>query len=287
MRTFERLLKYQLNMDGQTLRFYGIWICCLVLAHGLWAQASEHSALLEGTQAYQQGNYRSAIDYFGTAIDHNNQSHQGHYNLGNAFYKAKRYDEAATQFQRAKEQAPTSSDAARALYNLGNTRLAQAQQPDQGTQSETGDHLNAAIDAYKQALRLNPRDYDAKNNLATAYKLLRQQQPPPNPKDQPNPDQDPKDQEEQEEQDNQEQQNQQEQSQDSNQEQQNQPDPPQEQPQSPQEEKKAPPASSEPREMTVEEAKRLLERIEEDDKRVQRRLLEQKRSKPTNIEKKW
>lgn len=246
------------------------------------AQETEHRALLKGTQAYENGKYGEAVDHFGNAIDRNEASANGYYNLGNALYKTERYEEAASQFQQAGEQASTPKDKARALYNLGNSRLAQAQAPQQGTQSNSGEHLQAAIDAYKQALRHHPQDFDAKNNLATAYRLLRQQQPKQEQqqqnqqKDQKNDNQDNK----------QQQQNQQEQQQNQSKDQQDnkqQPQPKdQQQPQPPKDQ-----PAGEPREITKEEAKRLLEMVEQGDKRVQRRLLEQRRSVPRQIEKKW
>ena len=253
-------------------------ISCL-LANSVAAQDTEHQALLNGTQAYEAGKYGEAVDHFGDAIDRNEASINGHYNLGNALYKTERYDEAAAEFQQAEEQATTPKDNASALYNLGNSRLAQAQAAQQGTQSNSGDHLQGAIDAYKQALRHQPQDFEAKNNLATAYRLLRQQQP----KQQNQQQQQNQNQQNQDNKDNQQQQqNQQQQNQEDN----NQPPPKPDQPQQ-QNPPKEKPASGEPREITKEEAKRLLEMVEQGDKRVQRRLLEQRRSVPKQIEKKW
>lgn len=265
------------------------WMC--LVANGLWAQESEHTALLEGTQAYKDGNYRTAIDWFGKAIEDNTQSHKGHFNLGNALYKAKRYQEAASQFEQAQDYASTPEAKGAAYYNLGNSRLAlaQAQQQDpQQPQNASSDHLKGAIDAYKQALRHNPKDYEAKNNLATAYKLLRQQQPPPPQEEQQNDqNKDDNDNQQNQQEQNQQQQDQQDQ-QDQGQDEQNTP----QQPQSPPEEQQPidntnEPTSTESREMTDIEAKRLLEMVEQEDKRVQRQRLERRRSKPRTIEKKW
>lgn len=269
-------------------RFLGMFLLLWVglSANGLLAQSTEHGALLEGTHAYEQGNYDRAINHFGAAIEHNDRSLQGHYNLGNALYKTKRYEEAASQFQQAEEQAQTPEDKARAWYNLGNSRLAQAQQGQQSAQSDKGKHLKAAIDAYKQALRLHPRDYEAKNNLAAAYKLLRQQEPPQQQQEQNNQqnnqeDQDQKDNEDQQDSDNPSE------NQDNKDGQDEQPPQNQDQPQDNPSDSNEEPSSTEPREMTDAEAKRLLEMAEQNDKQVQRRLLEQRRSPPRKIDKKW
>jgi len=58
--------------------------------------------------------------------------------------------------------------APRALYNLGNARML------------AGD-LRGAIEAFKQALRLDPGFHDAKFNLELAQRLLEQLQEPPEP----------------------------------------------------------------------------------------------------------
>lgn len=249
-----------------------------------WAQ-TEHSALLEGSQAYQDGNFNTAINHFQAAIDKNEESLKGHYNLGNALFRNKQYDAAIPHFQTAAEQAENDQYKAQAFYNLGNSYLAQAQ-AQKSPNKERQTQLEAAIGAYKSALRNNPKDFEAKNNLATAYKLLRQQQPPQNQQNQQQQDQ----QDQQDNQDNQDNKennssdnNQQNQQQEQDQNQQNsQEEQPIDNTNEPQ------PSNRTPEEMSKAEAKRLLQVVAEDDKDVQERLMQRQQQRvPKKGDKTW
>lgn len=267
------------------MKYYFLFLA--LIASNFMVAQSEHSALLKGTIAYQNGDFETAQQNFQQALTKNNNSLKGNFNLGNALFKRQKYDEAATYYQHALSNAQNATEKAQALYNFGNTRLAQAKnnmQPQgQGaaTLNEQGQkQLKEAIEAYKNALRNNAQDYDAKNNLATAYKLLRQQQ---QQQQQQNKNQE-QQQDQNKNQEQQDQQNKEEQSKDEQQknssdsEQQNQPinnDPAQE----------GKPIEAE--ELSKNEVDRLLEIIEQDDKKVQEKLMERKRAKTKKPEKAW
>ncbi|MGH1338496.1 MAG: tetratricopeptide repeat protein [Aureispira sp.] len=251
----------------------------------LWAQ-TEHSALLEGSQAYQGGNFQTAISHFQQAVDKNEESLKGHYNLGNSFYKDKQYEAAVSHFQRASEQASNNQQKAQALYNLGNSYLAQAQ-AQEAPNKDSKTQLESAIEAYKSALRNNPKDFEAKNNLATAYKLLRQQQPPQKEQQdqkKQQSDQDQQQDQEDKEQDSSDKKNQKKQQGDQ-QDQQNPQEAPKEQPIDNTNEQK--PSAASPKEMSKAEAKRLLQVVAEDDKDVQERLMQRQQQPPRKGDKTW
>lgn len=262
-----------------------IFTLLLFIGVGAVLQAqTEHAALLKGNQAYQDGNFLSAIGLFEQAIEKNENSLKGHYNLGNALYKNQQYAAAVEHFQEAVEQAEGEQQKASALYNLGNSYLAQAQ-AQQAPSKESKIQLESAISAYKAALRNNPRDFEAKNNLATAYKLLRKQQPPQNQQQQ---NQQQQNQEENQE-DNQENSSDnnkaQNQEQEGDQEDQNPPNPQQEQPIDNTNEPQ--PKDMNPKEMSKEEAKRLLQVVAEDDKDIQERLMQRQQRRPRKSDKAW
>ena len=119
-----------------------------------------------GNEAYSLGNYDEAQTAFQQAILEKPDNSVAHYNLGTALYRQGKFREAAQTFQaslsRHSEQIEDTLNRASILYNLGNAQF------------KVGD-LTSAIDAYKQALRLDPQDTDAQHNLALALQLLRQQ----------------------------------------------------------------------------------------------------------------
>lgn len=260
---------------------YWSLILVLFISHSMVAQ-SEHQSLLEGTSAYEKGDFETATKKFEKAVENNNSSLKGNFNLGNSLFQRKKYDEAATYYQNAVGAAVDKKEKSQALYNLGNTRLAQAkgsmQQQGQGpaTLDEKGQkYLEEAIDSYKNALRNNAQDYDAKNNLATAYKLLRQQEKQEQEKKDQN-----KDQNKDENQDKQDQQDKKDENKDDSSEK-----PKDNQPID--NENPKDPGELEPKEMSKDEVDRLLEIIEQDDKKVQEKLMKRKRAKTKKPEKAW
>lgn len=82
------------------------------------------------------------------------------YNLANTLYRQEDYEGAAKAMEPVKEVAAGSSDY---FYNLGDIAL---QKKD----------YQAAVDAFKQSLLLNPADLDAKENYIYAKKMLENQQ---------------------------------------------------------------------------------------------------------------
>ena len=99
-----------------------------------------------------------------------------HYNLGTALLKLGRYAEAQQHLQLATREADAELKQ-RASYNLGNRYLEAARKGDAG--EETTQLLDAAVESYKQALRLDPADMDAKWNLELALREREKQNQSP------------------------------------------------------------------------------------------------------------
>jgi tetratricopeptide (TPR) repeat protein len=85
------------------------------------------------------------------------------YNLANALYREENYTEAEKYSRAALDSLSRSPRAADAFYNNGDIYLQQRR-------------WGEAIEAFKQSLRLNPGDMDAKSNLAYAQKMLENEQ---------------------------------------------------------------------------------------------------------------
>lgn len=244
-------------------------LALLLIPLSLLAQ-SEHTALLDGTTAYKKGDFSTAEQHFRKAIEKNDQSLKGNFNLGNSLYKRKKYDEAATFFQNAASNTEDKLEKAKVLYNLGNTRLEQAKgkmeqqgqaAPTMGKESQ--EQLEKAIEAYKNSLRNNSKDYDAKNNLALAYKLLRQQQQQQQQKQN-------KDQNKDENKDN-------------DKKDQNKPNDNKDEDKPIDNENN----NAEPKKLNKDEVDRLLEIIDQEDQKVQEKLMKRKRAQTKKPEKDW
>ena len=134
----------------------------------------DHSPLVKGNDAYEKENYPKAEEEYLRAIEANPNSVKGHYNRGNAIYQSvkpdddpemlkQRLDKAAESYLSAIENADDNATKSKAYHNLGNAYVGK-------TEFEKG------VEAYKNALRLNPKDMDTKANLQYALRQLQQQQ---------------------------------------------------------------------------------------------------------------
>ncbi len=118
----------------------------------------------DGNEAFGEQDYEGAMLAYRQAQEESPELAEPHYNAANTHYRQEAYDQAQQEI----EQALVSSRAQEGLdqhnyYNLGNS-LYQAQQ------------FEGAIEAYKEALRLDPGDVEAKQNLELALRQLQQQQ---------------------------------------------------------------------------------------------------------------
>lgn len=119
----------------------------------------ESGLIQKGNSLFELKSYLEAADYYRRAIERNDKSEVARFNLGAAIYRQGKYRDAESQFLdligRTKEKSILSA----AYYNYGNAALSQKKYAE-------------SIEAYKSALRLNPKDEDARYNLTYAKKLL-------------------------------------------------------------------------------------------------------------------
>jgi tetratricopeptide (TPR) repeat protein len=121
------------------------------------------SHVSEGNRAYAKGRYTDAEVDYKKALAKNPKSKEAELNLGNAYYKQQRFDEALRQYAHAGEGMKSPDEQSAAYYNAGNSLYRM-------------EKYREAVGAYKQALKINPKDDDARYNLAMALEKLKQQQ---------------------------------------------------------------------------------------------------------------
>ena len=138
-------------------------ILFLFAASGAQAQQlPERSLVRKGNRQYNKGNYEQSAGRYEQALQAAPGQFEAIYNLGNALYKAERFDRAEqTMQQAAADSLRADTERAEAFYNLGNAQFKQQK-------------YQEALESYKQSLRLNPSDMEAKYNYAYTKRLLDQ-----------------------------------------------------------------------------------------------------------------
>jgi Ca-activated chloride channel homolog len=227
----------------------------LVIFNSSTNAQSTRGLINDGVDLYKEQKFADAEVNFKKGVEKNPESFEAKFNLGDAYYKQERYDEAIKTFQSSFVNARSDEEKAKIYHNIGNSLL-KAQK------------IKESIGAYKEALKLNPNDQETKYNLSYALNMLN------------NPDQDQQqndqNQDQNKDQQDQDQQNQDQQKQD--QQQQNQDQQQQDQQQQSQEQKE--------QELTKQEAEKILEAMKNNEKDLQKQLRKIKGQK-IKTEKDW
>jgi Ca-activated chloride channel family protein len=159
---------------------YSEWLIAVFLITASVASGQgEKKFIREGNGKYSNDKYPESEILYRKAIDKNKASADAGFNLGDALYKQKKYEDAGKQFL---DNSTATSDPAKksnSYYNLGNSLL-------------NANKVEESIKAYINSLKLNPANSAAKYNLAYAQDLLKKQQQQKQDQDKKN-DQDKKD----------------------------------------------------------------------------------------------
>lgn len=190
----------------------------------------ERNHITKGNKYYEEGKYRDALKQYQDALEENSSSVVARYNLGLSQIAIGSNPNDTSEA--AKKMLDTGVKNMQQIANLGNRRpdLASKASYNLGNVSFNADDYQKAIDYYKQSLRLNPEDENARRNLRIAQLRLQNQDQDQN-QDQNQDQQEQEEQQDQNQDQNQDQQDQNQDQQDQNQDQQDQQDQ-QEQPQS-------------------------------------------------------
>ena len=124
---------------------------------------SERKMTRNGNTNYETGNFIDAEINYKKALEKNSDLLEAQFNLGDALVKQERFDEALDAFEKVSASTEDQNLKANALHNKGNVLLSQQD-------------LEGAIESYKDALRVNPKDHETRYNYTYVKKLLEEQQ---------------------------------------------------------------------------------------------------------------
>lgn len=139
-------------------------IITYIILHGTAVFAQQEKKYIHnGNKLYQQQKYAEAEASYRQSVEKTKESIAGNFNLGDALYKQKKFDNAAQKFTEIAGSSTNKNVKAQAYHNLGNSLL-------------EAKKLEESIEAYKKSLINNPKDDQTRYNLAYAQEKLKQQQ---------------------------------------------------------------------------------------------------------------
>ena len=136
---------------------------------GLFAQKKVRSAIREGNSLYYKEAFLDSEISYRKALETNPSDSIATFNLGNSLFRQQDEEKVKESFNHYNTTAQNAAKAgnkslaAKAFYNAGDVMMA-AQQYDK------------AIDYFKQSLKNDPSDHEARYNLVLAQKLLQKNQ---------------------------------------------------------------------------------------------------------------
>lgn len=142
-------------------------IALFFIAGFISAQSPEAEKIIQtGNELYKQQQYEQAAAEYKKAIEIDPDNTTAKFNRANALAKQGKPDEAVKAFT---EIAGNANEAAFKSKNYYNKGAVLSQQK----------NLEESIEAYKNALRHNPADKEARENLQKALLELKKKNPPP------------------------------------------------------------------------------------------------------------
>lgn len=135
----------------------------LFIAGWFHGEAQLANPLEQGNKYYRESQFELAERQYRTALEKDSASYLLKNNLASALYRQRRFAEAASVLQQVRTGLENGAFKGQSHYNEG---VIYSKQKD----------LEKSIDAYKQALRNNPADTEARENLQKAMGELKRQQ---------------------------------------------------------------------------------------------------------------
>lgn len=123
-------------------------------------------------ELYKKQDYEKAEAAYDKVLEKDGHNTTAKFNLANTYFRRSKKDDAAKAFDYLTSDGQPPELREKSYYNKGVVLSRQ-------------EKLEASIEAYKDALRLNPSDTLARENLQKALFELKKKQPPPKKEEEP------------------------------------------------------------------------------------------------------
>lgn len=145
------------------LRKKYVMLGLMFVSVAVYGQKTERDYLRSGNKLYKDSTFVKAEVDYRKALELEPKSTDAMYNLGNSLLMQQKAKEAMEQYEAASRIEKDKNKLAQIYHNMGVILQSSKQLPQ-------------CIEAYKQALRNNPKDDENRYNLALAQKQLKDQQ---------------------------------------------------------------------------------------------------------------
>lgn len=145
-------------------------VCVAMLSSMTVMAQSDRQYIREGNNHYRAGNYAQAEVAYRKALEKNPHNSQAEYNLGNALFAQRKDSAAIRAFENAARAETNPLRKAQAYHNIG-------------VVCQSHKMFSEAIEAYKDALRLNSKDNTTRYNLEVCKRQLKEQKKKENERD--------------------------------------------------------------------------------------------------------
>ena len=139
-------------------------IASLVFSEAFCQKMPERRLVRKGNKQYERGDFDTSLDNYARALQNDPNCFEAKFNTANGQFRKELIDKSEQTLRKlAQDSTRTDIERSEVAYNLGNMLFVQQR-------------LEEALDCYRNAMRLNPDDKEAKFNYALTKELLKQQQ---------------------------------------------------------------------------------------------------------------
>ncbi len=145
-------------------KFIWTFFVLLISLGAIFGQSFENNRQIRsGNKAFQQGDTLTAIQKYDEALIHDSKDYRASFNKAVVSKSMGNLDEAMSLYENISKQDIAKEERAAAFYNMGNIAFEKQE-------------LEKSLDHFKNCLRLTPEDQDARYNYFLVKKMLEQQQ---------------------------------------------------------------------------------------------------------------
>lgn len=148
---------------GEKMMKRSLFLFSILLISTITFGQSKRELNNDGVDLYKTKKYSDAEVKFKKGLEKDPEMFQGHFNLGDAYYKQGRYDEAIQSYKNSLQFTEDKDYQSRVYHNIGNSLLKQQK-------------YQESVGAYKNSLKQNPDDLETKYNLSYALNMMKQDQ---------------------------------------------------------------------------------------------------------------